>query len=160
MRQNKNWMLRTALAGALAAATVGCAGDQPAAQEPASATTVEPVPGVPDMPGGSGEAKDKPAGTGQAGAPGATALETVTEKGKPSAADAAKAVAAPGAASKIKAGEATVAISQLNVRGGPGTKNPVKRTVKQGEKLIVKDCKSGWCQVGEAEWVAGRYLKQ
>lgn len=162
--------LNTLLGMALAVAVVGCAGDDKPPQEPVAAS--EGAPKVPDNPGNSGEAKEKPAGEGQAKA--APTAAPATEKSQPNVADAAKAAAAAkdkkdpkkapaagatGKSGNLKAGDATVA-EFVNVRSGAGMKSPVKRVAKTGDKVTIKECKAGWCQIGDGEWVAGRFLKQ
>lgn len=55
--------------------------------------------------------------------------------------------------------QAVVKSSVLNVRGGPGTSNPVVARVKQGDKLLIIGSSNGWCNVelpgGGTGWVAG-----
>ncbi len=162
MRQITKWLLGTAFAS-MAVGLGGCAEDQPPVQDPTAAggtpASAEAASKLPDMPGGSGETKDKPAGQGQAN-PAVAAMPTAPDKGQPKVEVPIKAGKSAANAVNLKAGEASVEVPVLNVRGGVGTKNPVKRTLKKGEKVTIKECKAGWCQIGDGEWASGRFLKQ
>ncbi len=54
---------------------------------------------------------------------------------------------------------ATVATTDLNVRSGPGTQNPVVRVVAPGDLLVVyPGGENGWVCIGEGEFVNSKYL--
>ena len=173
--------VRMLVCAGLVTFVAACSGDDSGAQEPVKPD--EKAAGVPDVPGGvSGEAKEKPAGTGAAGSgseaaaaaseAAAAEIPPATEMSQPNA-DAAKKAAAsskdtakpmaaaePHAPITVKPGEASVKAQLLNVRSGGGMKSPVTRTLKKGEKVTVKDCKGSWCQIGDKEYVGGRFLQQ
>ncbi|MCF8011428.1 MAG: N-acetylmuramoyl-L-alanine amidase [Clostridiales bacterium] len=58
---------------------------------------------------------------------------------------------------------AVVTAGILNVRGGPGSSNPVTGQVRQGDELPIQDSELGWHKVelpgGESGWVAGWYVE-
>ncbi len=170
-------MLRTLLQVVVCAGVLShvaaCTGDGGGgAAEPVKQAADEKNPSIPDVPGDSGEAKEKPAGTGQAGS--AEAVPPLTETSQPNAEAAKKApetskdktrtpkvdVGSAAEPIAIKSGEATVKTGLLNVRSGPGMKSPVTKSLKKGEKVTVKECKGRWCQIGENEYVGGRFLQQ
>ena len=50
---------------------------------------------------------------------------------------------------------------RLNVRGGPGLEHQVLDTLHEGERVLVTQCRSQWCQithVGINGWVYAPYL--
>lgn len=54
-----------------------------------------------------------------------------------------------------------VATGNVNVRTGPGTNYTKVDTLYKGEKIDIKECKSGWCYIehsGPDGWVSGNYL--
>lgn len=169
-------LLQVVVCAGVLSLVAACTGDGGGgASEPVKpAAADEKNPSIPDVPGGdSGESKEKPPGTGQAGSgeaappvteksqPNAEAAKKAAESSKDKARDAPKVDAAAGAAPiTIKPGEATVKTELLNVRSGPGMKSPVTKSLKKGEKVTVKECKGRWCQIGENEYVGGRFLQQ
>lgn len=133
--------LRSPLLFLMLTAAAACAGSQ--AEEPVS---IESSPRVPDAPGDAGETAEKPAGEGQAnGAP--------APQGTPSQ-PAVQSSPTPGDAST----GVMVANTDVNVRSAPDKTSSVVRVLKKGTKVDVKSCKRGWCQVGEQEHVAQKFL--
>jgi len=145
--------------------TWSCSGDggQPP-QEPVAATQQPVADKVPDAPGQAGLTAEKAAGEGQAAA-------AQAEKSLPNM-NAAEA-AAKAAADKGMAGQKTdkapaaaeaapmdmvVVPGALNVRSGRGTKHPSVRIVKKGEHVKAQDCKTGWCKIGDNEYVSQKFL--
>lgn len=48
---------------------------------------------------------------------------------------------------------------KLNVRSGPGDQYPVRRSLRKGERVIVKGKNGVWVQISSHEWVSEIYLK-
>jgi hypothetical protein len=133
-----------------------CSGDDnQAPKEPVAAE--QDTNKVPDNPGTSGEAAaTKPAGAGQANADQA-AMPATPEKSTPDTAAAANTTPTPQEKAAAE-GEMMVKAGALNVRKGPGTKNPVVRTLKRGEKVSPMSCDKGWCKLADNEYVSKKYL--
>jgi hypothetical protein len=49
----------------------------------------------------------------------------------------------------------------LNVRGGPGTKFTIKRTLQKGEEVTILDSKNSWFKISDTkeEWVSAKFIK-
>ncbi len=64
----------------------------------------------------------------------------------------------------VSAGDAVVITAgRLNVRSGPGTKNPVQFAVRRGDRVSVIEKSGGWFHIrtadGEEGWLSGKYTK-
>lgn len=133
---------------ALSLIVVGCTGGNENTTEPVA--NDETPPPIPDMPGVSGESNAKPAGAGEAG----SAELPATEKSQPNVVAAGitskSGIAVPGA---VKSGA-------LNVRSGPGMKHGVVRVIQKGEKVTLSNCGAVWCQIGENEFVAKKFIAE
>lgn len=58
-------------------------------------------------------------------------------------------------------GKATVKVSSLNLRKGPGTKYPVIRAIQKNDTFFVYTIKNGWYDLGGGQWasnVGNKYM--
>lgn len=130
-----------------------CTGDQ-STEEPVAASDDAP-PAIPDAPGDAGETAEKPAGQGQVNA--AEQAESTANATAPNAQETTKPAQPSAATSELTV---TSSVSFLNVREGPGMSHSPVRTLKGGEKVMVVECKLGWCQIGSGEYVAQKFLSE
>jgi len=164
-------ILRYGLIAVMLMLTWSCSGDDGQPPQEPVAPTQQVADKVPDAPGQAGLTAEKAAGEGQAAAAQAEKSQPNMDEAKAAAAKAmaagkAGAEKAMAAAKSDKAGttaekapmDMVVVPGALNVRSGRGTKNPAVRIVKKGEHVKAQDCKTGWCKIGDNEYVSQKFL--
>ena len=156
MRRAVRMLSGMLFATAISGLSWSCAGDQPSTTETVAAD--DKAPKVPDVPGGSGEGQEKAAGTGSAGAETAPATAPAAADRTPGT--KGKGAKGGGTATNWKAGEATIDAELVNIRSTGAMTGSVVKKMKKGEKVTIKECKAGWCEIGEGQFVAGKMLKQ